>query len=98
MLNISLEFKHVPLMINFSLLLSTALKFDYPQVIDTSYIFKYMDLPTGASPSLNNLCKVCIKRQCIFLVVKFLGNSPAGEVNVSAVSSPNRPSLSFSGF
>ncbi|XP_020080019.1 small RNA degrading nuclease 1-like isoform X3 [Ananas comosus] len=34
-----------------------ALKFDYPQVIDTSYIFKYMDLPTGASPSLNNLCK-----------------------------------------
>ncbi|XP_072981085.1 small RNA degrading nuclease 1-like [Typha angustifolia] len=34
-----------------------ALKFDHLRVIDTSYIFKYKDLPPGASPSLNNLCK-----------------------------------------
>ncbi|KAL6651907.1 hypothetical protein ACP70R_010832 [Stipagrostis hirtigluma subsp. patula] len=34
-----------------------ALKIDYSQVIDTAYIFKYANLPTAASPSLNNLCK-----------------------------------------
>ena len=35
-----------------------ALKIDYSQVIDTAYIFKYANLPTTASPSLNSLCKV----------------------------------------
>ncbi|KAK3143531.1 hypothetical protein QOZ80_4AG0301460 [Eleusine coracana subsp. coracana] len=34
-----------------------ALKIDYFQVIDTAYIFKYANLPTTTSPSLNNLCK-----------------------------------------
>ena len=34
------------------------LKIDYSQVIDTAYIFKYANLPTTASPSLNSLCKV----------------------------------------
>ncbi|GJN26217.1 hypothetical protein PR202_gb14130 [Eleusine coracana subsp. coracana] len=35
-----------------------ALKIDYSQVIDTAHIFKYANLPTTTSPSLNNLCKV----------------------------------------
>ncbi|KAK3141311.1 hypothetical protein QOZ80_4BG0332190 [Eleusine coracana subsp. coracana] len=34
-----------------------ALKIDYSQVIDTAHIFKYANLPTTTSPSLNNLCK-----------------------------------------
>ncbi|KAG2569332.1 hypothetical protein PVAP13_7NG382600 [Panicum virgatum] len=34
-----------------------ALKMDYCQVIDTAYIFKYANLPTTASASLNSLCK-----------------------------------------
>ncbi|KAF0890718.1 hypothetical protein E2562_004218 [Oryza meyeriana var. granulata] len=34
-----------------------ALKFDYARVIDTAYIFKYVNLPTTASASLNSLCK-----------------------------------------
>uniref|UniRef100_A0A0E0DJ87 Exonuclease domain-containing protein n=1 Tax=Oryza meridionalis TaxID=40149 RepID=A0A0E0DJ87_9ORYZ len=34
-----------------------ALKFDYSRVIDTAYIFKYANLPTTASASLNSLCK-----------------------------------------
>ncbi|KAL6844459.1 hypothetical protein ACP4OV_026132 [Aristida adscensionis] len=34
-----------------------ALKIDYSQVIDTAYIFKYANLLTTSSPSLNNLCK-----------------------------------------
>ncbi|CAN6250424.1 unnamed protein product [Urochloa humidicola] len=34
-----------------------ALKIDYCQVIDTAYIFKYANLPTTASASLNSLCK-----------------------------------------
>nr|CAB3485983.1 unnamed protein product [Digitaria exilis] len=34
-----------------------ALKIDYSQVIDTAYIFKYANLPTTASASLNSLCK-----------------------------------------
>ncbi|RLM66022.1 small RNA degrading nuclease 1-like [Panicum miliaceum] len=34
-----------------------ALKIDYSQVIDTAYIFKYANLPTIASASLNSLCK-----------------------------------------
>ncbi|KAH7674408.1 RNA exonuclease 1 protein [Dioscorea alata] len=33
------------------------LKIDHPRVIDTAYIFKFMNLPIGFSPSLNNLCK-----------------------------------------
>ncbi|KAJ3677280.1 hypothetical protein LUZ60_003004 [Juncus effusus] len=37
-----------------------ALKIDYPLVIDTTNIFKYSDLPLGASPSLNNLCKTIL--------------------------------------
>ncbi|CAD6261973.1 unnamed protein product [Miscanthus lutarioriparius] len=37
-----------------------ALKIDYSQVIDTTYIFKYANLPTTASPSLNNLCKATL--------------------------------------
>ncbi|XP_073365756.1 small RNA degrading nuclease 1-like [Aegilops tauschii subsp. strangulata] len=37
-----------------------ALKFDYSRVIDTAYIFKYANLPTTSSASLNSLCKsVC---------------------------------------
>lgn len=37
-----------------------ALKFDYSRVIDTAYIFKYANLPTTASASLNSLCEsVC---------------------------------------
>lgn len=35
-----------------------ALKIDCSQVIDTAYIFKYANLPTTASASLNSLCKV----------------------------------------
>ncbi|GJN01513.1 hypothetical protein PR202_ga18786 [Eleusine coracana subsp. coracana] len=35
----------------------SSLKIDYFQVIDTAYIFKYANLPTTTSPSLNNLCK-----------------------------------------
>ncbi|KAJ0982788.1 hypothetical protein J5N97_011043 [Dioscorea zingiberensis] len=34
-----------------------ALKIDYPRVIDTGYIFKFMNLPIGFSPSLISLCK-----------------------------------------
>ncbi|TKW07322.1 hypothetical protein SEVIR_7G297803v4 [Setaria viridis] len=34
-----------------------ALKIDCSQVIDTAYIFKYANLPTTASASLNSLCK-----------------------------------------
>ncbi|ONM12902.1 small RNA degrading nuclease 1 [Zea mays] len=37
-----------------------ALKIDYSQVIDTAYIFKYANLPTTASPSLNSLCKAIL--------------------------------------
>ncbi|XP_066344679.1 small RNA degrading nuclease 1-like isoform X2 [Miscanthus floridulus] len=37
-----------------------ALKIDYSQVIDTAYIFKYANLPTTASPSLNSLCKATL--------------------------------------
>ncbi|OQU82463.1 hypothetical protein SORBI_3006G243100 [Sorghum bicolor] len=36
------------------------LKLDYSQVIDTAYIFKYANLPTTASPSLNSLCKAIL--------------------------------------
>ncbi|VAH37847.1 unnamed protein product [Triticum turgidum subsp. durum] len=40
--------------------LISALKFDYSRVIDTAYIFKYANLPTTSSASLNSLCKsVC---------------------------------------
>nr|ACF84371.1 unknown [Zea mays] len=38
-----------------------ALKIDYSQVIDTTYIFKYANLPTTASPSLNSLCKAVLE-------------------------------------
>ncbi|KAG4121883.1 hypothetical protein ERO13_D11G232800v2 [Gossypium hirsutum] len=34
------------------------LKIDHARVIDTSYIFKYLDAPIYRKPSLNNLCKV----------------------------------------
>lgn len=37
-----------------------ALKIDHLQVIDTSFIFKFKDLPTCHSPSLNNLCKAVL--------------------------------------
>ena len=37
-----------------------ALKIDYSQVIDTAYIFKYANLPTTSSASLNSLCKVLL--------------------------------------
>ncbi|KAJ1273202.1 hypothetical protein BS78_06G261200 [Paspalum vaginatum] len=37
-----------------------ALKIDYSQVIDTAYIFKYANLPTTASASLNSLCKAVL--------------------------------------
>ncbi|KAF8410115.1 hypothetical protein HHK36_002637 [Tetracentron sinense] len=33
------------------------LKLDHARVIDTSFIFKYLDEPTFRRPSLNNLCK-----------------------------------------
>ncbi|KAG4121884.1 hypothetical protein ERO13_D11G232800v2 [Gossypium hirsutum] len=33
------------------------LKIDHARVIDTSYIFKYLDAPIYRKPSLNNLCK-----------------------------------------
>ncbi|XWS45221.1 hypothetical protein CRYUN_Cryun15aG0117600 [Craigia yunnanensis] len=33
------------------------LKIDHARVIDTSYIFKYLDVPIYRRPSLNNLCK-----------------------------------------
>ncbi|XP_010932207.1 small RNA degrading nuclease 1 isoform X1 [Elaeis guineensis] len=33
------------------------LKIDHRRVIDTSYIFKYLDVAVNCSPSLNNLCK-----------------------------------------
>ncbi|XWS29783.1 hypothetical protein CRYUN_Cryun24cG0060000 [Craigia yunnanensis] len=33
------------------------LKIDHARVIDTSYIFKYLDAPFYRRPSLNNLCK-----------------------------------------
>ncbi|XVF59361.1 hypothetical protein PTKIN_Ptkin07bG0269500 [Pterospermum kingtungense] len=33
------------------------LKIDHARVIDTSYIFKYLDVPINRRPSLNNLCK-----------------------------------------
>nr|XP_029121763.1 small RNA degrading nuclease 3 isoform X2 [Elaeis guineensis] len=36
------------------------LKINHPRIIDTSYIFKSVDLPT-ATPSLNNLCKNDLK-------------------------------------
>ncbi|KAF8762792.1 hypothetical protein HU200_009102 [Digitaria exilis] len=38
-----------------------ALKIDYSQVIDTAYIFKYANLPTTASASLNSLCKSVLR-------------------------------------
>ncbi|KAK1309907.1 Small RNA degrading nuclease 3 [Acorus calamus] len=37
-----------------------ALKIDHLRVIDTSYIFEYLDRPTYSTPSLNDLCKVVL--------------------------------------
>ncbi|XVF61241.1 hypothetical protein PTKIN_Ptkin08bG0114300 [Pterospermum kingtungense] len=45
------------------------LKIDHARVIDTSYIFQYLDAPIYRRPSLNNLCKA---KDC-FIVGKDLG-------------------------
>ncbi|KAL5987773.1 hypothetical protein ACLOJK_035527 [Asimina triloba] len=36
------------------------LKLSHPRVIDTAFIFKYLDEPTDSTPSLNSLCKAVL--------------------------------------